>query len=304
VDALSQSRYLKSERLNRGLSLHDLAQKTEINISLIKALEAGRFSEIGPPPLVHSYLQAYSQALADHQRHSVKQEDPQPAANTTRSPGLTQLEVTSTLASRKRFPRMAAFLLIGVFALGALYQIGMIPRKDQGLADGRLPDPGASRESLVSAAPPHAGSAAHDANASMEEPSTHTQNQALPGGTSIGPLPDQGAETESPTTLSAKPTDHDESALMQPKSPFHHFEIEAVQSSWVEVRCDGRRSEGVLLQAGERREWLATQELQILVGNAGGVRMKWDGSAVDIGGRPGQVLRFKLPHPDLTGESP
>jgi cytoskeletal protein RodZ len=304
VDALLQSRYLKSERLNRGLSLHDLAQKTKISISLIKALEAGRFSEIGPPPLVHSYLKVYSQALADHQIHSVKQEDPLPA-NTPHPPDLSHVEFTSTFPRKKRFLRMAAFLLIGVLVLGVLYQVGMISRKDQGLADGRLPDTSTSPESLVSSAPPHTAIAIHDANASMEEPSMHTQNQALPGGTSIGPLPDQGAETESLTTLSAKATDHDESAFIQPKNPFfHQFEIEAVQSSWVEVRCDGRRSEGVLLQAGEKREWQVTQELQILVGNAGGVRMKWDGSAVNLGGRPGQVLRFKLPHPDLTGESP
>ena len=304
MDALSQSRYLKSERLKRGLSLHDLAQKTEISISLIKALEAGRFSDIGPPPLVHSCLRAYSQALADLQRRSVKQEDLQPAASAPHPPDVSQLEFTSTFPRKKRFPRMAVLLLIGVFALGALYQVGMLSPKDPSLSDGRLPDPSASPESLVHQAPPSAGSTTHDANASMEEPSTQPPNQALPDVAGTGPPSDQGAETESPTTLSAEATDHDESTLIQPKNPFHHFEIEATQSSWVEVKCDGRRSEGVLLQAGEKREWQVARELQILVGNAGGVRMKWDGSTVNLGGRPGQVLRFKLPHPDLTGESP
>jgi cytoskeleton protein RodZ len=304
VDALSQSRYLKSERLSRGLSLHEMARKAELSISLIRALEAGRFSEIGSPPLVLSHLQTYAQALADHQLNPVKTEAPQPATETPHPPGSTHVEFTSTPPGKKRFLGMAALLLIGVLALGALYQAGMISSKDQGLSEGRLPAPRTSPEPLLNPAPPPADRAAHDANANLEEPSTQTHIQTPPGDTSVGPLPDQGDDTGSPTTLSAKAMDHDESALMQPKSPNHNFEIEALQSSWVEVRCDGRKSEGVLLQAGERREWQVARELQILVGNAGGVQMKWDGSAVNIGGRPGQVLRFKLPHPELTGESP
>ena len=92
--------------------------------------------------------------------------------------------------------------------------------------------------------------------------------------------------------------------MNQPVSLDHRFEIEALQESWVEVKNEGRKTERFLLHPGERREWSVVGELQILLGNAGGVLMKWDGAPIDLGARPGQVLRFRLPHPDLTGKSP
>jgi len=59
-----------------------------------------------------------------------------------------------------------------------------------------------------------------------------------------------------------------------------------------------------LLQPGEKRAWEAVQEVEIILGNAGGVQMTWDRRPVGQIGKPGQVRRFKLPHPDLTGKSP
>ena len=65
MDELCQ--YLRSERLRLGLSLQDVARKAKISISLLKALEQGRFQEIGPPPLVHAHLLACSRALGVNQ---------------------------------------------------------------------------------------------------------------------------------------------------------------------------------------------------------------------------------------------
>jgi general secretion pathway protein A len=93
-------------------------------------------------------------------------------------------------------------------------------------------------------------------------------------------------------------------ASMQPESPYHHFEIEAVQPCWVQIVIDRKKTEIALLQPGEQRAWEATKEVEVVLGNAGGVRMKWDLKPVGQVGKPGQVARFRLPQPDLTGKSP
>jgi len=95
-----------------------------------------------------------------------------------------------------------------------------------------------------------------------------------------------------------------EAASNQPESPYHHFEMEAVQPCWVQVTIDKNKTEMALLQPGELRAWEAVQEVEIVLGNAGGVEMKWDRKPVGQIGKPGQVLRFRLPHPDPTGKSP
>jgi cytoskeleton protein RodZ len=75
----------------------------------------------------------------------------------------------------------------------------------------------------------------------------------------------------------------------------HRLEIKAAQPCWVQVRTDNKKTENVLLHPGENRAWVADQEVEVVLGNAGGVEMQWDYKPVTLGGRPGQVLRLKLP---------
>jgi hypothetical protein len=78
----------------------------------------------------------------------------------------------------------------------------------------------------------------------------------------------------------------------------HILEMEAVQDAWVQVKTDNRRTYGELLKAGEKRKWEASRSMQIVLGNAGGVRMKWDGAPLGPVGKPGEPVRFELPAPD------
>ncbi len=35
--------------------------------------------------------------------------------------------------------------------------------------------------------------------------------------------------------------------------------------------------------------------MKIIVGNAGGIHMQWDGRPIEVPAKPGSVLRFSLP---------
>jgi hypothetical protein len=50
-----------------------------------------------------------------------------------------------------------------------------------------------------------------------------------------------------------------------------------------------------MLRPGDRREWSADRDLQVVVGNAGGIHMKWNGRQIEAPRDPGRVLRFRLP---------
>jgi len=77
----------------------------------------------------------------------------------------------------------------------------------------------------------------------------------------------------------------------------HKLFVEADQEVWVQVRIDGKNKHSALLQPGERREWQVNDKVNVVLGNAGGVRMKWDGRPLRQLGRSGQVVRFHLPDP-------
>jgi cytoskeleton protein RodZ len=340
VNVKEFSRYLKSERLREGLSLNDIASRSDLSISVLQALESGLFSEIGPPSLVHSYLQAYSRALGTPQSFSIHEQEPLKPVDPLDQPK-AQYEIgTPRVSWVRRHLKTAVFLLAGIAALGVLYKEGWVWWKDsnpssrQRLGTEIMRESAPPSETPTELVPPRESSTTEQGMSNYDENETRRpiNNEGLTDGKDTV----KGPQAELlPTTSIDKPVDREtsfiaasqlhkegsdpgakeglsgadfspdiETAAVAQERQFHRFGIEATQACWVQVRSDNKKAESALLRPGETREWEVTQEVEIVIGNAGGVLVKWDGNSVNLGGRPGQVLRFRLPHPDLTGKSP
>ncbi|MGC8491040.1 MAG: RodZ domain-containing protein [Syntrophobacteraceae bacterium] len=75
----------------------------------------------------------------------------------------------------------------------------------------------------------------------------------------------------------------------------HSIQVSAEKKTWVQVTLDGRKTESVLLQPGQSRAWNAAKKVYLIVGNAGGVNVLWDGKPVAMSNAPGRVIRMSLP---------
>ncbi len=73
------------------------------------------------------------------------------------------------------------------------------------------------------------------------------------------------------------------------------FTVQADGKVWIQVKIDGKKPQSEMLHAGERREWVAPKGLKVVIGNAGGVQMQWNGQPLAAPHVPGRVLRFRLP---------
>ena len=73
------------------------------------------------------------------------------------------------------------------------------------------------------------------------------------------------------------------------------FEVEALELTWVQVRVDDKAEENLHLMPGEKRAWEARKDMKVVIGNPRGVRMMWEGKPLEIKGKPGSVLKFRLP---------
>ena len=88
---------------------------------------------------------------------------------------------------------------------------------------------------------------------------------------------------------------------LQPESdataqPTHQLTIEAKEPTWIRATIDEKKIKDILLQPGERIEWLAQRQFTLTVGNAGGVDLMLDGQQLPPLGRSGQVIRnLRLP---------
>lgn len=293
--------HLKSKRLDLGLSLQEVAHRSELSITLLKALEEARFSDVGSPAIVRIHLLAYARALEADQFSATGEQESQRA--------LTHPNPSNPPPARKPFSadgrslvKLAAFLGIGVLLVAMGYHLGQSAREAADHATSRWSEPADAAGPAAVLEPPARLSTLPDANATIEERPNPAATPDSAGEAKTDPLAAAAAAPEPATAGRAEATASDDRDALRPISSPHRFEIEAFQSSWVEVRGDGRRTEGVLLHPGDKRSWSVEEEVQIVVGNAGGVQMKWDDVPLDPGGRPGQVLRFRLPQAVVTGK--
>jgi transcriptional regulator with XRE-family HTH domain len=77
------------------------------------------------------------------------------------------------------------------------------------------------------------------------------------------------------------------------------LEIEADEEVWVDITVGGERVFRGLLRRNETKQLTGVEEARLLVGNAGGVRIYWNGNPVGRIGSRGQVRVVKLT-PDGT----
>jgi cytoskeleton protein RodZ len=75
----------------------------------------------------------------------------------------------------------------------------------------------------------------------------------------------------------------------------HHLILTATDTSWLRIEKDGEKNEEIILRAGESREWMSPIGFRLRIGNAGGVRIRFNGTDMGVPGERGKVLTMRLP---------
>jgi cytoskeleton protein RodZ len=70
--------------------------------------------------------------------------------------------------------------------------------------------------------------------------------------------------------------------------------LEASEASWVKVLIDNQDTKDVLLQAGDKVKWNAEKMFLLTIGNAGGVRVAFDGRDLGRLGNQKEVIKDRL----------
>ncbi len=75
----------------------------------------------------------------------------------------------------------------------------------------------------------------------------------------------------------------------------HTLVINATEVVWIKARIDGGEPFDVVLKKGERIVWRAANSFSLVIGNAGGVNLVYDGDKLQPLGKSGEVATLKLP---------
>jgi cytoskeletal protein RodZ len=77
--------------------------------------------------------------------------------------------------------------------------------------------------------------------------------------------------------------------------------IEIVERAWLQVTIDGQDQPSGILEAGETREWQATNTIYLICGNAGGVNVTVNGEDLGLLGERAQVVeKMWAPQGEVT----
>jgi hypothetical protein len=70
--------------------------------------------------------------------------------------------------------------------------------------------------------------------------------------------------------------------------------MHVLDRTWVGAVVDGRQMPGRIYESSQRHTFSAKHTLDLVLGNAGGVRLILNGKRIPTGGGPGDVVRLAI----------
>ena len=265
--------YLKGERLRRQLDLNTISKRTCISLSMLTALEEGDSETLGTPLLVRSFARAYCGVLGVEPLPVLEKYAGETPRHERLDEGIRKFRERSLATRRKRKLGLYVLLLLILGATGVyISSFWPLVRQDSKLSQFQqmARDNQTVPEDVV-------------ANVTTEK-------------TSAGqPGSEQVTGAIDPSKLPRHESTSEPAAPAGQEKQGHRLVIEAIKATWVKVQPDGKKVENLLLQPGEIKEWEVQEKLRLVIGNATGAKVSWDGKSLGVLGKAGTVARINLP---------
>ena len=310
---------LKAIRQSRGLTLKDVSSSTRISPQNLKAIEEQRFELLPEPIYARAFIDMYAGALDVDGKKILS------LYNTYLKglePDEDRYEVLKRLAAKKRHLEIWIWVIIvsGLIALAGsfyLYQWGTSDRQaTEGLSPAgeieiaeepqKFPEESAPGEIAAGerdvvtfeeeGEPPEAesvpltdtfvASSIQETDQTVKDtPPLIETEEAVAGGEQPAVEDTRPEESSAPDTTTIVPAEG------QP----YILAIEASELTWIEIGRDGEPPFEVMLWPGERITERASERFVLLIGNAGGVDIRFQGTPLGSLGDHGEVIRLTLP---------
>lgn len=313
----------RTARDDAGMTQDQVADALHVEVAVVSALEEGRFRDLPMRPYARGYVRNYARILGLDADDLARRFDAADADRPEPSVVVPRHRVTpkSELALRPLALGYAAIVAVLLIALGAVLWTAWRVQDWQFpfLADDAVEPPTVELEPEAEspAGPPNvspwpiaADSAAEDAPgpASADEAPSPPESAVVGTDTDEAPAPPESAvagtdtdETPAPpesavaeTDPSDAPATTDDPAVAS--GVVGELTLVFEDESWVSVDdARGRQLFGDLVRTGRTVTVTGPVPLSVLVGNAPGVRVQFDGESVDLGPfTRDNVARFEI----------
>lgn len=277
---------LKTARENSGITLKELFERTRISVVNLEAIENGDWHLLPVPIYTRNFIKTYAGALGvdskpilERYEHYLQALQTKEKEQVPQQPPNAPLTV---ILGRHKAAMWVTGIILVVAAVSLFVNINNKPSLEapqqvaesspKAVITGTAAQPDnfpltidlPKAETLV---------VADSANKEQKQPAEQAPSAATPAGTTK----DKKAKTE--TIYNEEP-----SVLV----------IHATEKTWIRIQADDKEPFQVLMNPGEEVSHKAAR-FNMDIGNAGGVRIQFDGKSIENLGKSGQVIHLRLP---------
>jgi cytoskeleton protein RodZ len=301
---------LRETREEKGLTLDDISKALIIKKPVISAIESGDWNSLPPPVYVKGYVNQYAALLnivdlLEAELARVESQPPPEAPRVVAKERVPKAQrvVTEEEASKRWTPRkkVATAVAVGVIALGFIVFLNLPktttvappPQTVESTPQAAQTTPAAPPPQTVESTPqaaqttpgPQAGQAGQTIKSA---PSTQTgqTTKSVPSTQATPPN-----TKEQPAEASPAAAEEGASAVLEPKK----LTIVCQDTTWVRITIDGHEEKEFMLKPEEVVKLQAKESFDLLVGNAGGVKLLYNGKDTGFSGETGEVKQVRLP---------
>ena len=288
---------LKTARENSGLTLRELFERTRVSVVNLEAIENGDFHLLPVPLYARNFIKTYAEALGvdskpvlQRYENYIQSLQIKEKAMATQEP--QQAQLAETLNRHKAFLWIVCIIIVFI-AISFFVSISNKPSPN-------IPQKAEAPEKAIMAETPAQSTLPPEnlpVTSDQSKPeNANTLNQAgspakqpaqktAEAHSSVTTTPAAAPQKDKVKTEAAGDMDNEEQFLLV---------INATEETWIRIQGNDKEPFQVLLKPGEKISHKAAR-FNMDIGNAGGVRLQFNGKSIENLGKSGQVIHLRLP---------
>ncbi|MBF0466835.1 MAG: helix-turn-helix domain-containing protein [Nitrospirae bacterium] len=278
--------YLTRCRNEAGVSIEDLSKRTRIRLYYLRALEKEEFHKIPGETYVKGHIQTYLKALGLDPSEGLRVYHGESNKVQTDTHSVTKTNdfisiKTDTVKPVKSYKYLNAVIII-LIACPVVYFLYSHKFKSPRL-----------KTDIINKAQTNIKEFIDTVNSSNHDNTPQAVHQTVPQ-----PAKDTSAQVTQVQQPAVSPSP------VATNAKRHTLSLKASDLTWLSVKIDGKETKQMFLKPLETVQWVADDNFVLKLGNAGGVKIVFDGKELDGYGQKGSVVTLELPPKPTPSEVP